>query len=105
MFQVTYTTEAVKKLIAKPEDRTPVIQKAVEDLGGKLIGTWMSFGDYDVVVLADLPDNTAAASLALAVAAGGSLRSVKTTPLLSVKDGLVALKNAGASSYHPVGAA
>ena len=95
---------SVKKLIAKPEHRHEVIQKAVEELGGKLIGLWLSFGDYDVVVLAELPDNAAAAGLALAVAAGGSCKTVKTTPLLSVEEGNAAMKKAGASHYQPVGA-
>jgi uncharacterized protein with GYD domain len=104
LIQVSYTTEAVKKLIAKPEHRHAVIQKAVEELGGKLIGSWLSFGDYDVVVVAELPNNAAAAGLALAIAAGGSCKTVKTTPLLSVEEGKAAMKNAGASHYKPVGA-
>jgi uncharacterized protein with GYD domain len=104
LIQVSYTNEAVKKLIAKPEHRHEVIQKAEEELGGKLIGLWLSFGDYDVVVLAELPDNAAAAGLALAVAAGGSCKTVKTTPLLSVEEGNAAMKKAGASHYQPVGA-
>jgi hypothetical protein len=51
-----------------------------------------------------MPDNISLASLALAAAAGGSLKSVKTTPLMSIADGLAALKKAGTSGYTPIGA-
>jgi hypothetical protein len=49
-----------------------------------------------------MPDNISIAALALAAAAGGSLKSIKTTPLMSIADGLVALKKAGASGYTPI---
>jgi len=104
LLQVAYTPEALKALIAKPQDRGEIVRKSIEKLGGKVIGTWMSFGDYDVVSLVEMPDNVTAASFALAVAAGGSCKSVKTTPLLSMEEGVAALKKAGASTYKPVGA-
>ena len=102
LVQVSYTAEAVAALIKKPQDRTEVVRKAIEKLGGTLHGLWLSFGDHDVVVLADLPDNTSAAAIALAVAGGGACKSVKTTPLLSVDEGMAALKMAATSGYKPV---
>jgi len=102
LVQVSYTAEAVAALIKKPQDRTEVVRKAIEKLGGSMHGLWLSFGDHDVVVLADLPDNTAAAAVALAVAGGGACKGVKTTPLLSVDEGMAALKKAATSGYKPV---
>ena len=102
LVQCSYSQEALKALIAAPQDRTPVIAKAAKGLGGKLVGTWLSFGDYDVVLIIEMPDNVSAAALALAAAAGGSLKSIKTTPLMSLEDGIAALKKAGTSSYKPV---
>jgi uncharacterized protein with GYD domain len=102
LVQVSYTAEAVAALIKKPQDRTEVVRKSIEKLGGSMHGLWLSFGDHDVVVLADLPDNTAAAAVALAVAGGGACKSVKTTPLLSVGEGMAALKKAASSGYKPV---
>lgn len=103
LFQVSYTPEALKKLIAKPENRGEIVRKAIEKLGGSVSGTWFSFGEYDIVAIFDAPDNISAASFALAVAAGGSVRSVKTTPLMAVEDGIAALKKAKASAYKPLG--
>ena len=105
LVQVSYTPEALGALIAKPQDRGEVVRKVIEQLlGGKSIGSWLSFGDYDLVLIIEMPDNVSAAALALAAAAGGSLKSVKTTPLLSIREGLTALKKAGTSGYKPIGA-
>lgn len=103
LLQVAYTPESLKKLITKPENRGEIVRKSVEKLGGKVLGTWLCFGDYDTVAVFEVPDNVSAAAFALAVGAGGSCKSVKTTPLMSAEEGVAALKKAGASSYKPVG--
>jgi uncharacterized protein with GYD domain len=102
MVQVSYTSEAVAALVKKPQDRSSVVGKAVAKLGGSVTGAWLTFGDYDTVVILDLPDNVSAAAFALAIAAGGSCKSIKTTPLLSVEDGQAAMKKAGGTGYKPV---
>jgi uncharacterized protein with GYD domain len=102
LLQVSYTTEAVAALLKKPQNRTEVIRKTVKNLGGKLVGTWLSFGEHDVVLIVDMPDNVSAAALAMAAAAGGSLKSTKTTPLLGIDEGMEAAKKAAESGYTPV---
>jgi uncharacterized protein with GYD domain len=104
LVQVAYTPEALAALIKKPQDRTAVVGKALEKLGGKLTSLYLSFGDYDVVGIFESPDNLSAASFALAIGAGGACKSVKTTPLLTVEEGIAALKKAGTSGYKPVNA-
>ncbi len=101
LVQVAYTPEAWGHLAKKPQNRVPVVAKVVEALGGKLEGGWLSFGDYDTIVLVELPDNTSAAAFAMSIAAGGACRSVKTTPLLSVEEGMDAMKKAGGAGYQP----
>ena len=81
------------------------VGKVIADLGGKLVGSWMAFGDYDLVMIIEMPNNVNAAALALAAAAGGSCKTVKTTPLLSIGQGMSALRKAGTSGYKPVAAA
>jgi len=104
LVQVSYTSEALSALIAKPQNRAEVVGKTVERLGGKVAGAWLSFGDYDTIVVVDLPNNMSAAAFALAISAGGSCKTVKTTPLISAEEGLAAFKKAGTSGYKPVGA-
>lgn len=101
LVQVAYTPEAWAHLAKQPQNRVPIVAKVVEGLGGTLDGGWMSFGDYDTVVLVDLPDNVSAAAFAVSIAAGGACKSVHTTPLLSVEEGMAAMKKAGAAGYQP----
>jgi uncharacterized protein with GYD domain len=101
LVQAAYTSEAIKAAIASPQDRAAHIRKVVENLGGKMHGFWFSFGEYDVVALMDMPGNEAAAAIALAIAGGGMVKSLKTTPLLSVQEGLAALQQAAKCGYEP----
>jgi uncharacterized protein with GYD domain len=102
LVQASYTTEAIAALVHKPQDRTAVVRKAVESLGGKLVGSWMSFGDQDVVLIIDMPDHVSAAAMVLAASAGGSLKSTKTTPLFTFEEATAAGKKAAKSGYTPV---
>ncbi len=104
LIQVSYSVEALASLIKNPQNRTEAVRKSVKKLGGKLTGFWLAFGDHDVVVVVEMPDNVSAAALAMAVAGSGTGKSVKTTPLLSIDEGVAALKMAGASGYKPVAA-
>jgi len=67
-----------------------------------MVGGWLSFGDQDVVIVVEMPDNVSAAALAVAVAAGGSLRRIKTTPLFTFDEAVSAFKKAATSGYTPV---
>jgi hypothetical protein len=51
-----------------------------------------------------MPDSVSAAAIALAFAAGGSLRSCQTTPLMSAAEGLDAMRKAATCGYKPVAA-
>ncbi|HET7103364.1 MAG TPA: GYD domain-containing protein [Terracidiphilus sp.] len=104
LVQTSYTTQALSILIKNPQNRTEVVRKAAEKFGGKLVGQWLSFGDYDVTCIFEMPDNVSAAALSLAVSAGGTVTGTKTTPLLTIDEGMAALKKAGTSSYKPVSA-
>ena len=102
LVQAAYTSEAVASLINHPQNRGEIVRKTIEKLGGKLIGSWLCFGDYDIVLIAEIPDQVSAAAIALAAAGGGSLKAIKTTPLLTAEEGLAAAQKAATSGYMPV---
>ncbi|MGB7266239.1 MAG: GYD domain-containing protein [Terracidiphilus sp.] len=102
LVQCSYASDALASLIENPQDRSEHVKKVAKKLGGKISGSWLSFGEYDLVMLIEMPDNISIAALALAAAAGGSLKSMKTTPLMSTSDALVALKKAATSGYKPI---
>ena len=65
LFQASYTPEALAALIKKPENRIEIVSKTIEKLGGKVIGGWFCFGEYDVALVSELPDNVSAAAFAV----------------------------------------
>lgn len=105
LIQVAYNSEGWQALVKNPQNRVEAVRPAVEKLGGKIENAWYSFGDYDVTLILQMPDNVSAAALSIAFAAGGALKSVKTTPLLTATEALEAMKRAGGSGYHAATAA
>jgi uncharacterized protein with GYD domain len=103
LYQGAYTAQALKALSKNPVNRFEVVRKTVEQLGGSLEGGWFAFGEYDFVLILRMPDNASAAALSLAVGAGGAVQRGKTTPLMTIDEGLSAFKKAGTSSYRPPG--
>ena len=104
MYEVAYTPEAWAALVQKPQDRIEAIRPAVRKLGGKIEAAYFAFGDYDLVVIANMPDNVSAAAMSLAASAGGSLKSIRTTPLMTMREGMRAMRQAKRSGFTPVGA-
>lgn len=99
LLQGAFTPEAWASMIAHPHDRIDVIRPVVEKLGGKVLQGWLAFGDYDFVVVVEMPSNVEAAAFILAVTAGGAIRTAKTTPLMTMSEGIEAMKKAAKSGY------
>jgi len=103
LMEVGYTADAWKALIKEPEDRSRSIRPVIEKLGGSLEGAWLAFGEHDLILIVEFPANASAAAFSLAAAAGGALRGIKTTPLLSINEGVGAMKRAAEAGYRPPG--
>ena len=101
LLQVGYTPEAWASMVNKPQDRLEAIRPAVEKMGGKVVAGYLTFGKYDIIAILDMPNNVSAAAFAMAVAAGGACNKINTTPLMTTKEGMEAMKKAGASTYKP----
>jgi uncharacterized protein with GYD domain len=104
MIQISYAPATVAAMVNKPKDRTRYISNLIEKLGGKLVGMWMSFGEYDIVLIIEGASDVAAAACAMAVTGSGAFAKYKTTPLLSTSDAMKALKQAAGLGYTPPGA-
>jgi uncharacterized protein with GYD domain len=65
--------------------RRSALEKAVQGAGGKLEAFYFSFGDDDVYLICDLPDNASMASVALAAGAAGGA-TTKTIVLLTPEE-------------------
>ncbi len=100
----SYTPETWARMIQNPEDRREAARSYIESVGGKLHGFWYAFGEHDGWNLWEAPDNVSMAAVALAIGAGGALRSFETTVLLSVEELIAALGKAKSVGYQPPGA-
>lgn len=101
--QASYTAEGLRGVLKdSASGRKAAVETAVRALGGKLDAIYYCFGKYDVILIVDLPDNVAAATLAVNASASGLVR-VRTTPLLTIEEtdkalgGKVAYRAPGAS--------
>lgn len=98
--QVAYSTEGWEALVDKPQNRIEAVRPAIEKLGGKIESAWFAFGEYDVVLIIQMPTNVDASAIAMAFAAGGACRNVKTTPLLTIDEGVKAMEKAAGAGYQ-----
>ena len=101
MVQASYAPQAIAALVKSPQDRTEAIRPLVEGAGGQLRDVFFSQGDYDIVVLFEVPDAEAANAVALASIAAGHLRAFKTTPLFTGAEITGAMRRAGQLTLRP----
>ena len=101
LIQASYNTAGIQALVRNPQNRAEAIRPIVEAAGGKLESFDYCFGDYDVVAIAEMPDNVSVAALSMAVSNGGAMSAFKTTPLMSMDEAMEAMRQAGRASYRP----
>jgi uncharacterized protein with GYD domain len=101
LLEVNYTLEGVKGVTAEGGSaRVAAATTLIESVGGKIESFYFAFGDTDVYVIADMPDNMSAASAALAVSGGGGA-TARTVVLLTAADVDAATKKT--TTYRPPG--
>ena len=82
LIQANYTAEGTKGLLKEGgSSRRAAVTKMLESLGGKVESFYYAFGDIDLFIIADVPDNVSAAALSMTVAAAGTATSTITVLL------------------------
>ncbi len=101
LWQASYNSDGVKGVVKEGgSGRRDAIESLITGAGGTLEAFYFSFGDDDVVVIADLPDEETATAIALTVNSGGAV-SLKTTVLLTPEEVDAAAKRS--VEYRPPG--
>ena len=100
MTQFAYTSETWAALAQNPEDRSEAVSNLAEAMGGRMVSFYNSFGEYDGLAIFEAPDEGTAAALAMAAASPGHLKAIKTTVLLTVEEGMEAMRKAGEATYR-----
>ncbi len=103
MTQASFTSEAWASQIRTPQNRPEQMRTLIEANGGRMISYYYAFGEYDVVLIAEFPDNVSVSAVLLAAAGGGATKALKTTVLMSTEEGLEAMRRAGGTGYRPPG--
>ena len=76
--QGRYTREAIKGMIVKPEDRFEALSRHVARAGGRVIGYYLTFGEYDFLLIAEAPSETQIAAALLTAASVGGVTDLRT---------------------------
>lgn len=83
LFQASYTSGGAAGLLKEGgTSRRSMIEQVTKNLGGSLEAFYYAFGDVDLFVIAELPNEATAAALSLSVSSRGTV-TIKTTPLIS----------------------
>ncbi len=86
MIQASYVGEGLKGLLKEGgTKRRETVAQAIEGMGGKLESFYYAFGDYDVVGVADMPDNVSSVAFSMMINASGAINA-KTIVLLTPEE-------------------
>lgn len=105
--QGRYSQEAMRGMVNTPEDRTEAVTKLIEAAGGRLLSYYVTFGEYDWLLVTEAPDAQSVSAAVIAAAAGGGVTDTKTTVAMTTAEAKQAFQKAGelAKSYRPAGRA
>jgi uncharacterized protein with GYD domain len=95
LYQLSYSKDAIKAMVANPSDREAAARKLIEAIGGKLHHLFFAFGQYDVICLIEAPDDKAMMAGAAAVASAGTVSASSTIKLMTAADAMSAMTMAG----------
>ena len=103
--QGRFTTEAVRGMMASPENREQAVRDLLAQSGGKLLSYYMTFGEYDFLLVSEGPIEGMATSVIVA-AAGGAVTDLSTSLALTASEMESSFASAGAlaAGYKPAGA-
>lgn len=86
LIQASYSADGLMGLMKdKASGRKAATAAAIKALKGKVESFYFTFGDSDVVMIVDAPDNATVAALSITAASTG-LVHISTTPLLTVEE-------------------
>lgn len=93
--QGRYTREAIKGMVARPEDRAEAVSRLMAKAGGRLIGYYLTFGEYDFLTIAEAPSETQMAAVLLAAASHAGVTDMRTTLAMTAAEAKGAFAAAG----------
>ena len=91
----SYSKEAVKGLVSKPENRIEAVRPLIEAAGGKLIDAYYTLGDSDGIIITEFPADIDTLTVSMVVDSTCAIADISTTTLIQIDDAVKAVKKAG----------
>ncbi len=101
IYLVNYASNAVGGLI-RGSDREAAVNAVMESVGGKLESIIFTRGEFDAVVIVDVPDRNTAVALAMAVETSGDFKRNSLLEELDMKQIIPIAQNV-VKVYEPAG--
>jgi uncharacterized protein with GYD domain len=105
--QGRYSESAIKAMLVRPEDRAAAVAKLIEKAGGHLIDYYVLFGEYDWMVIYEVPSGKEAAAIVLTAIGAGAVTGTKTRLAMTTIEAKAAFEAGAAlaAAYQTPGAA
>ena len=101
LIEASLTTQGVKGVQAEGGSaRREAVKKALESVSGQLEAFYFCFGEYDGVVIYEVPDDTTTTAIAMAATSAGHLKASHTTKLFTVEETMEAMRKAGSLTFQ-----
>ena len=91
----SYSKEAVKGLVSKPENRIEAVRPLIEAAGGKLIDAYYILGDSDGIIITEYPADVDALTVLMAVGSTGAIADISSTTVIQIDDAVKVAEKAG----------
>lgn len=103
--QARYSQQAIKGLVAKPEDREAEVRGLFERAGCRLLSYYITLGEHDFLIISEAPSAVVILSVLAVAASGGGVTDVKTTLAVTTAEAKEAfsLANKSASQFRSAG--
>jgi uncharacterized protein with GYD domain len=101
IFLACYAPHAVKGLIAG-SDRKAAVKALLDSVGGKLESLMFTRGEFDIAVIAEMPDQSTGMGLTMAIQASGAFSRISILEELDMGPVIDAAQKA-VKIYEPAG--
>ena len=93
--QGRYTEQALKGMVTKPEDRAAQVKGLAKRHGAKMLDYYVTFGEFDFLIIFEAPDAATAFAILATAGAGGSVTDLRTTVGLTTAEAMAGYEAAG----------
>ncbi len=100
LVQFSYTPQAWAALAKNPQDRSVDVGKLIEAAGGRMLGFYYAFGEFDGAIVIEGTDDVTTAACIITALAPGHIGRMQTTKLFTAAEGMEIMRKAGGFMFR-----